>query len=84
MVKAFPHDFGTYHEIVQFYDDTLIDEWEYSEDESLADLQDKFWDWFHTVEAFDLESKEITEQIKKLYLESLDKGKGEHLKIVRA
>ena len=83
-IKSFPHDFGTYHEIVLFYDDTLIDEWEYSEDESLADLQDKFWDWFHTVEAFDLESKEITEQIKKLYLESLDKGKGEHLKIVRA
>lgn len=83
-VKSFPHDFGTYHEIVLFYDDTLIDEWEYSEDESLSDLQDKFWDWFHTVEEFDLESEEITEQIKKLYFESLNKEKGEHLKVVRA
>ena len=83
-VKSFPHDFGTYHEIVFFYDEIQFDEWEYSEDESLSDLQDKFWDWFHTVEAFDLESEELTEQIKKLYLESLDKEKGEHLKVVRA
>ena len=83
-VKSFPHDFGTYHEIVLFYDDTLIDEWEYSEDEASTDLQDKLWDWFQTIEAFDLESEEITEHIKKLYLDSLDKQKGEHLKVVRA
>lgn len=81
LVKSFLHDFGTYYEIVLFYDDTLIDEWEYSEDESLADFQDKFWDWFHTVEAFDLESKEITEQIRKLYFELLDKAKGETLRL---
>ncbi len=83
-VKSFQHDFGTYHEIVLYYDDTLIDEWEYSEDETLTDLQDQFWEWFHTVEAFDLESEEITEQIKKLYLDSLDRKKGEHLKVLRA
>lgn len=83
-VKSFPHDFGTYHEIVLFYDDTLIDDWEYSEDETSTDLRDKFWDWFHTVEFFDLESEEITEHIKKLYLDSLDKENGEHLKVVRA
>ena len=83
-VKSFLHDFGTYHEIVLFYDDTLIDEWEYSEDEALTDLQDKFWGWFHTVEAFDLESEEITAHIKKLYFESLNKEKGEHLKVIRA
>ena len=83
-VKSFPHDFGTYHEIVLFYDDTLIYEWEFSEDESLTDLQDQFWEWFHAVEDFDLESEEITKQIKKLYLDSLDKENGEHLKIIRA
>jgi hypothetical protein len=83
-VKSFPHDFGTYHEIVLYYDDTVIDEWEYSEDEALTDLLDKFWEWFHTVKAFDLESKEITEHFKKLYLDSLNKEKKEHLKVVRA
>jgi hypothetical protein len=50
----------------------------------LCDLQDQFWEWFHTVEGFDLENEEITEQIKKLYLESVDKEKGDHLKVVRA
>ena len=83
-VKSFPHDFGTYHEIVLYYDDTLIDEWEYSEDEALTDLQDQFWEWFHTVEAFDLESEEITEHIKKQYLDSLNREQGEHLEVVRA
>lgn len=84
MAKAFPHDFGTYHEIVLVYDDSKIDEWDSSEDEVLNELHDTFWNWFNVVEFFNFESEEITEQIKKLYLESLDKEKGEHLKVVRA
>ena len=84
MVKAFPHDFGTYHEIVFVYDDSKIEECETPEDEVLNEFHDQFWNWFHKVEAFDLESEEITEQIKNLYLKSLDKEKGEHLKVVRA
>jgi hypothetical protein len=84
MVKAFPHDFGTYHEIVLVYDDSKIEEWETSEDEVLNELHDSFWNWFNIVESFDLESEEITEQIKNLYLKSLDKEKGEHLKVARA
>jgi hypothetical protein len=64
-VKSFPHDFGTYHEIVLYYDDTVIDGWEYSEDEALTDLQEKFWDWFHAVEAFDLESDELCAILKQ-------------------
>lgn len=84
MIKAFPYDFGTYHEIILVYDDSKIEEWETSEDEVLNDLHDSFWNWFNIVESFDLESDEITEQIKNLYLKSLDKEKGEHLKVVRA
>lgn len=83
-VKSFPHDFGNYHEIVLVYDDSKIEEWETSEDEVLNELHDSFWNWFNIVESFDLESEEITEQIKNLYLKSLDKEKGEHLKVVRA
>lgn len=84
MVKAFPHDFGTYHEIVLVYDDSKIEEWESSEDVVLNELHDSFWNWFNIVESFDLENKEITEKIKKLYIDSLEKEKGEHLNIIRA
>lgn len=50
----------------------------------LPTLYETFWDWFNKVEMCDLESDEITEQIKALYYETFDKDKGEHLKIVRA
>ena len=104
--KAFPHDFGTYHEIIVWYDDIQIIEDEEENDDNvfftpeefwervdngtitpvykLPTLYETFWDWFNKVEMFDLESNEITEQIKAIYYETLDKDNGEHLEIVRA
>lgn len=105
-VKAFLHDFGTYHEIVLHFDDIAIGDG-YDEDEDddeevifltqeeilfIKDnaipcveypkkLHDIFWDWFHEVEAFNMETDEITESIKIKYLATLDITKGEHLSI---
>ncbi len=89
-VKAFPHDFGTYHEIVLHFDDEAIgDGYDEDDDENeifitqeeklfILDnaipipehpkkLHDIFWDWFHQVESFDLETEEITASIKSKY-----------------
>jgi len=81
-VKAFPHDFGTYHEIVLHFDDIAIgDGYDEDDDENEVFLHDIFWDWFHEVEAFNMETDEITEAIKVKYLATLDLRKGEHLSI---
>jgi hypothetical protein len=104
-VKAFPHDFGTYHEIVLHFDDDAIGDG-YDEDDVFSNiseeelkncidnnlvlpqppltLHDIFWDWFHEVEAFNLETEEITEEIKAKYLGTLNTETGEHLIIKRA
>lgn len=103
-VKAFQHDFGTYHEIVLHFDDVTIGNG-YDEDEpendiflsreeinyildnglSLPDspetLHDFFYNWFNNVEAFNLESEEITDAIEAKYLASLNMEKREHLSI---
>jgi hypothetical protein len=102
-VKAFHHDFGTYHEIVLHFDDQVIND-DYDEEDngfpylteeelkncfdnnlpvpqSPMSLHDIFWDWFHNVETFDMESEEITEAIKAKYIATLDTSKGEHLSI---
>lgn len=83
-VKSFPHDFGTYHEIVLYYDDVQVEAWESSEDETVSEQADLFWGWFYTIEAFDLESDEITEAIKASYLLQINLEKGEHLSVERA
>lgn len=82
--KSFSHEFGTYHEIVLYFDDVVLDEWKDSDDEFSQDLFNVFWDWFNQVEAFDLESIEITKRIQELYLQSLNTQKAEHLNVVRA
>ena len=82
--KAFPHDFGTYHEIVLIYDDRKLSGWESSELESENDLFDQFWDWFNSAEAADMESVELTAKIRGAYLKTIDLTKGEHLKLNRA
>jgi len=48
-----------------------------------APLHDLFWKWFNEVEAFDIESEEITQAIEAKYLATLDMGKAEHLSIVQ-
>ncbi len=98
-VKAFPHDFGTYHEIVICYDeramlllskdDELIEFSDYKElldDNSETEepsLMEKFWNFVNILEDFDMESDDITETIKSLYLKSLDLKKAEHLNLIR-
>lgn len=82
-VKAFPHEFGTYHEIVLMFSDKIHD-LEDSEDEADQELFDFFWNWFNDVEYFDLETEEINETIKSLYYESLDLSKAEHLTLKQA
>ena len=83
-IKAFHHDFGTYHEIVLIYDDRKLSGWESSELDLENELFDKFWDWFNSAEAANLESDELTNNIKEAYFKTIDLTKGEHLKLKRA
>jgi hypothetical protein len=80
--KSFPHDFGTYHEIVLIYDDCKLSEYESLDMEN--ELFDQFWNWFNTAEAADMESDELTDKIKEAYLKTIDVINGEHLTLSRA
>jgi hypothetical protein len=82
-IKAFNHDFGTYHEVVVIFDDQYLSTLEDSGLESEIELFGKFWDWFNSVESVDLESEELTEQIRLAYQKILDVEKGDHLKVTR-
>lgn len=82
-IKAFNHDFGTYHELVVIYDDDYLSTLEESDLESDNDSFDKFWNWFNSVESVDLESEMLTDQIRLTYQNSLDIGKGDYLKLIR-
>lgn len=68
-VKSFPHEFGTYHEIVLLYDDYTVDRWAESEDMEKQKLSDEFWEWVWSAEAVDLESDELTETIREIWIE---------------
>lgn len=70
-VKSFPHDFGTYHEIVIIYNDEIIDKKEKSEYESDQEFYLEFWDFVHSAESYDLESESLTEQISLAYQKTL-------------
>lgn len=80
-IKAFNHDFGTYHEVVVIFDDHYLSTLEDSELESGNELFDKFWNWFNLVESVDLESEELTTQIRLAYRKTLNIEKGDHLKV---
>jgi hypothetical protein len=82
-IKAFDHDFGTYHEVVVIFDDQYLSTLEDSGLEPDTELFGKFWDWFNSVESVDLESEELTEQIRLAYQKMLDIEKGDHLKVIR-
>ena len=82
-IKAFNHDFGTYHEVVVIFDDQYLSTLEDSELEPDAVLFDKFWNWFNFVESVDLESEDLTGQIQQAYQNTLNIEKGDHLKVVR-
>lgn len=80
-VKTFQHDFGDYQEIVLWYDRDYIDSLENSEIESDNEIFDLFWTWFRVIESVDLESDQLTNQIKEAYFQSVDASKGEHLSV---
>jgi len=80
-VKTFHHDFGDYQEIVLWYDRDYIDSLEESEIESDSEVFDLFWTWFRVIESADLESDQLTNQIKDAYFKSVDVSKGEHLSV---
>ena len=82
-IKAFNHDFGTYHEVVVIFDDHYLSTLEESELESDNDLFEKFWNWFNLVESVDLESEDLTRQIQQAYQNTLNIEKGDHLKVIR-
>ena len=82
-IKAFNHDFGTYHEVVIIFDDLYLSILEESELESDNELFNKFWEWFNSVESVDLESENLTVQIQQAYQNTLNIEKGDHLKVVR-
>ena len=80
-IKTFQHDFGDYQEIVLWYDRDYINSLEESEIESDNEIFDLFWTWFRVIETADLESEELTNQIKEAYFKSVDTSKGEHLSV---
>jgi hypothetical protein len=80
-VKIFHHDFGDYQEIVLWYDRSYFDSLEESEIESDNETFDVFWTWFRVIESADLESEQLTNQIKEAYFKSIDVSKGEHLSV---
>jgi hypothetical protein len=82
-IKAFNHDFGTYHEVVVIFDDLYLSTLEDSELESDNEMFNKFWEWFNSVESVDLESEDLTGQIQQAYRKTLNIEKGDHLKVVR-
>ena len=80
-VKTFHHDFGDYQEIVLWYDRSYFDSLEDSEIDSENEIFDLFWTWFRVIESADLESEELTDQIKDAYFKLIDTSKGEHLSV---
>ncbi len=80
-VKTFHHEFGDYQEIVLWYDREYLDSLEESEIESDNEFFVLFWRWFRVIESVDLESDQLTNQIKEAYFKSVDTSKGEHLSV---
>ena len=80
-VKTFHHDFGDYQEIVLWYDRSYFDSLEDSEIESETQVFKLFWSWFRVIESADLESDQLTNQIRDAYFKTIDVSKGEHLSV---
>lgn len=66
-VKWFNHDFGAYSEIVLYYNDHLVEQWEENE----PDKFNRFWNWFNEVESVNLESDVLSEEMKFQYEKSI-------------
>lgn len=67
--KSFPHDFGTYYELVLCYDRYFFDYIEDDAPESELALLEQFWTFVHACERESLETDELTAAIKQYYLD---------------
>jgi hypothetical protein len=77
--KSFPHDFGTYHELVLKLDNRLLDRMEDNPD--AEDFLQEFWDFANATQTFDCESDELTALIAEAYQKITDIENGKHLSI---
>ena len=65
--KSFPHDFGTYHELVLCYDRLFFDHVTDDSDEKELELETQFWDFANRCERESLETEALTEKIRDYY-----------------
>ena len=77
--KSFPHDFGTYHELVLKYDNRLLDRMEDNSD--AEDFVQEFWDFANATQTFDCESDQLTALITEAYQKHKDRIDRKHLSI---
>lgn len=79
--KSFPHDFGTYHELVLVFNSTMLESWEDGNNDDM-DKFDRFWQWANACEGFDMEQPELMLLMQQKYYEATAVARGEHLTIV--
>lgn len=65
--KSFPHDFGTYHELVLCYDRYSLEETDDEPTEAEIELHEQFWAFVHSCERESLETEELTSAIRLYY-----------------
>jgi hypothetical protein len=65
-VKSFPHDFGTYHEIVLHYDNVHMDKLSESTEEKDAEILISFWNYFNELECQELDSEFLIQKMKEM------------------
>ncbi len=63
--KSFPHDFGTYHELVLCYDRYSIEDIHYEPTDGKIELYKPFWTFVHACEQESMETNQLTAEIKQ-------------------
>lgn len=66
---GFPHDFGTYHELVLCYDRYSLEEIDDESTEYEIELYKPFWAFFQACERESMETEELTDAIRIYYEE---------------
>jgi hypothetical protein len=82
-IMKFPYDEDSYSEIVLNYNSWIIDQWGDSEDETLLEKHEEFWEFANEAECIDLETEELTELIKETYLRSCREAEVIPMHIIR-
>ena len=67
-IKSFDHDFGSYDELVLKYNENILEQWAYDEDENDEEGQNvAFWAFVNSLESIDFETEELMNECKKRY-----------------